>query len=122
LVDHHLYLMFSDPLAGRAAEYNKWYDEVHLAEILSIPGYVAAQRFRRAPVQRPYAQREGYEPRHLYLTVYEIEDGIRQAVDNMALHTQTWANRLSPALNMETLMPWIYSQHGPRVTKSDFGF
>jgi hypothetical protein len=34
------------------AEFNAWYD-AHLDEILSIPGFVSAQRFRLEPVLSP---------------------------------------------------------------------
>ncbi len=30
----------------REAEYHRWYDDVHLAEVLALPGMTAASRFR----------------------------------------------------------------------------
>lgn len=30
----------------RVDEYNKWYDEVHLPEVCSVPGFVSARRFK----------------------------------------------------------------------------
>jgi hypothetical protein len=43
------------------ADFNKWYNEVHIPEICACPGYIGARRFVAA---------EG-SPR--YLAVYEIE-------------------------------------------------
>ncbi len=61
----------TDP--AREEEFNRWYDEVHLPDILSIPHVVAAQRFRlardasRSP--GPWAAEDG--PR--YLAIYELD-------------------------------------------------
>lgn len=32
------------PVAGLEADYHRWYDQVHLAEVLGVPGFVGAQR------------------------------------------------------------------------------
>ena len=61
----------TDP--AREEELNRWYDEVHLPDILSIPHVVAAQCFRlardasRSP--SPWAAEDG--PR--YLAIYELD-------------------------------------------------
>jgi len=38
-------------VAGRAAEYHKWYDEAHSVEVSSVPGHVAMKRGELSPVQ-----------------------------------------------------------------------
>jgi hypothetical protein len=60
------FLVFSNPAAGRDAEFNDWYDYVHLGEVLEVPSFVAASRYRIAPSP------EG-APRHQYLAVYEMD-------------------------------------------------
>ncbi|MBA9005402.1 DUF4286 family protein [Thermomonospora cellulosilytica] len=45
----------------REAEFNAWYEEVHLPEVCSLPGFVSARRF--APVQDDGP----------YVALYEIE-------------------------------------------------
>lgn len=37
----------SRALPGREAEYDRWYDEVHVKDVLALPGFQAAERFRR---------------------------------------------------------------------------
>lgn len=49
-------------------EFNRWYDEVHLREVLTVEGFVAARRF--APV-------EGDGP---YIAQYEFEGDPKEAV------------------------------------------
>jgi hypothetical protein len=65
----NLQLVFSHlPEAVTDEEFCEWYD-AHLPEILSIPGFVSAQRFRLETVVA-----DGVEPTsYRYLALYEIE-------------------------------------------------
>jgi hypothetical protein len=65
----NLQIVFSHlPEAVTDEEFCEWYD-AHLPEILSIPGFVSAQRFRLEPVVG-----DGVEPTsYRYLALYEIE-------------------------------------------------
>lgn len=65
----------TDAVEGHEDEFNRWYTEVHLHEVMAIPGYVSAQRFRRTS---PHAGDEPVEqgqyrapPR--YLALYELQ-------------------------------------------------
>jgi len=53
----------SDP--SREDEFNDWYTNVHLPELLSVPGFVRARRFKVSGDPKP--------GRHGYLAIYEIE-------------------------------------------------
>jgi hypothetical protein len=65
--------------AGEDDEFNRWYDDVHLADVLRIPGFVRARRYRLAATDPP--QRKST---HQYLAVYEVEtddiDATRRAL------------------------------------------
>ena len=72
------YTVYSNPMPGKDAEFNDWYTNVHLAEVLQIDGFISAQRFQLAELQvindQPYR----------YMVMYEIEnDNIEQTVQNM---------------------------------------
>ncbi|MGC9669662.1 hypothetical protein ACNTMW_24325 [Planosporangium sp. 12N6] len=41
----HQMLIYTGPVSGLEADYHRWYDEVHLAEVLGVPGFVAAGRY-----------------------------------------------------------------------------
>jgi len=59
----------SNPAPGQEAEYNRWYDEQHIPDVLDVPGFVSAQRFAYAETQMaPNA-----EPSHRYLAIYDID-------------------------------------------------
>lgn len=58
----YIYLLraeFFEP--AREAEWNQWYDEKHLPDLLSVPGFVSATRYQ----ERKASSR--------YLAAYEIE-------------------------------------------------
>ncbi|MCV7441642.1 hypothetical protein H7K33_05345 [Mycobacterium paraense] len=56
----------------REDEYNTWYDEVHIPQLLELDGIVAARRLR--PV-------DGNGP---YVAIYELEgDDLQAILDNM---------------------------------------
>lgn len=48
----------SDP--SRSGEYNDWYENTHVPEILSIPGFITAKRYKSADGS--------------YLAIYELDD------------------------------------------------
>ncbi|BAX94451.1 DUF4286 family protein [Mycobacterium shigaense] len=74
----------------REQEYNTWYDEVHLSELVALDGFVSARRLR--PV-------DGIGP---YVAIYEIEgDDLKAVLDNMIASagqlTMSDALQLNPA-------------------------
>ena len=65
----NLQIVFSAlPESVTDEEFSEWYD-AHLPEILSIPGFVSARRFRLEPVVVDAAEPVSYR----YLAMYEIE-------------------------------------------------
>ena len=56
----------------REQEYNTWYDEVHIPELVALDGFVSARRLRPVDGEGPY------------LALYEIEgDDLQAILDNM---------------------------------------
>ena len=62
----HLMLVFTDPVEGKEDEYNAWYNDVHLAEVIESPGFVRAQRFEVADMMPGVTD-------HKYVAVYEMD-------------------------------------------------
>jgi hypothetical protein len=44
-------IILANYVAGRFAEYMKWYDEVHSVEVTNVPGHVAMKRGELSPIQ-----------------------------------------------------------------------
>ena len=56
----------SAPLPGREAEYDAWYDAVHMKDICALPGVTGGRRFTATPFAMP-------EPGAPRLAIYDIE-------------------------------------------------
>ncbi|WP_052223751.1 hypothetical protein [Novosphingobium malaysiense] len=56
----------SSAVAGREEEYNTWYDDVHVKDVLAIPGVKSCRRFSASPAP-------GMELPGQFLAIYEIE-------------------------------------------------
>lgn len=72
-------LVFSNPTDGREEEFNRWYSEHHLDEILAIEGFKKAQRFELADAKMT---RDTPAAPYRYLALYEIEDGQLERADS----------------------------------------
>jgi hypothetical protein len=89
-------------MPGREAEYNDWYDNQHLGDVLKVPGFVAAQRFKLA---RPQSDLPGP-----YLALYEIEASDPQAT--LALLTRLGGTQemvLSEALDLGSVSTTLFA-------------
>ena len=60
-------LVYTDIDAEHEEEFNRWYDEVHLPDLLQIEGFLAAQRYK---LQGPAPRNQ--QPASQYLAVYEL--------------------------------------------------
>jgi hypothetical protein len=71
----NLHLVFSKPPAHVSAdEYNRWYD-FHLSEILAVPGFTAARRYRLQTIKGEWTPSA-----HGYLSAYELEGQPREVM------------------------------------------
>ncbi|KPM51074.1 hypothetical protein CcI49_10115 [Frankia sp. CcI49] len=65
-----VFVVQSHPVSPeREDEFNKWYSEEHIPDILEIPGFVSAKRYRLRDAGHLTADPAA----RAYLTVYEIE-------------------------------------------------
>jgi hypothetical protein len=61
------WIVLTTPLEGSEDEYNRWYSDQHLADVLRIPGFISAQRFKAV------ANFRSGHPKWQYLALYEAE-------------------------------------------------
>lgn len=107
----HRLVVFTEPVAGKESEYNAWYDQVHLRDVVACEGFVAAQRFRLGDAQ--LASNASEVPGR-YLAIYEIEaDSLEAALEKLNAGSDTM--ELSDALDMDTATAIAFSAIGERV-------
>lgn len=87
------FLVFTNAKPGRDAEFNAWYDDVHLAEVVSVPGFTGAERqeIRPAPGEP--------KPSHRYLAIYDIEsDDVDATLEGLMKRGTSGGFRMTDAL------------------------
>lgn len=72
--DENYLVALTNPVEGKEAEYNRWYDEVHVPDMLSLPGVTWGQRFALPGTQTvgSSAPTDGPAPTHRYLALYRF--------------------------------------------------
>lgn len=99
---------------GRDEEFNDWYTNIHLGDVLKLPGVTAAERFVLSDVQH----RPGPMP-WKYMAVYEIDiEDIEVTLSALRSASGTEAMPLSPALEEERMV-WIYRPLTERVERGE---
>ena len=71
--DQHRYamLVLANPVPGLEQEFNDWYTNIHMGDLVQLPGWTGAQRFRIVSSLNPRPTTQGY--RHGYLIVWDQE-------------------------------------------------
>ena len=94
-----LYLVYTNCEPAREAEFNEWYDTVHLPDLLSVDGIVAAQRFKLVGPGPQTLTRAGEPAVAQYLAVYELDTDDTEAVlARIAAARPQW--RMSDAIQL----------------------
>jgi hypothetical protein len=104
-------LAMSRPVKGREAEYNDWYQNVHLRQVLALPGFRSARRLR---LVRQLVECDA-QP---YLAIYEIEtDDIDGALQQMKDTAGSAELVISAALDAASVSASVYEPCGPVVER-----
>jgi hypothetical protein len=97
--DHVFFVLSEPPAEIDAAEYNRWY-EVHVREVLALPGFVAAERSQLRFIRSS----SGDAPPFTFAVRYEIEGdfdsamrALRAAVDAGGMTFPDWYGGVSSA-------------------------
>jgi hypothetical protein len=95
-----LLMVWADVPADREPDFNRWYNEEHLAERLAIPGFLAAARYEAVKGA----------PKHL--AVYELESAAvmqSEAYARVQKNPTPWTRRCSPEVIGTTYIRNIYT-------------
>lgn len=102
-------VVMTKPVDGREQEYNDWYQNVHLRDLVSIDGVKSAQRFRLN--QAVTTQ----QPPLPYLAIYDVEtSNIDAVIAELNRRPQSGQMVVSPALSDEIFCT-VYEELGPAV-------
>lgn len=102
-------VVYSRPTPGREDEYNDWYQNVHLRELVALPGFKSARRFRHA---RNLVEGDAYP----YMSIYEIEtDDIDAALNALRDTAGRGALTMSDAIDLTDTSALVYEEFGIAV-------
>jgi hypothetical protein len=100
-------VVMTNAVEGREDEYNAWYDDRHLADVLRIPGIVSAERFELSTAQRldpPYP--------YGYLALYWIEtENLQGVIDELKNRVGTELMPASDAMAEDRLV-YLFKPRG----------
>jgi hypothetical protein len=97
-VSNNLFLVYTNPMSDEQdAEFNDWYTNTHLGEIVALPGIVSATRYRVAAASEATSK-------HRYLAIYELEDGVtpEQIGASIAAGVQSGQIHMTDAIKVDT--------------------
>jgi hypothetical protein len=109
----YYFFVFSNPVAGHEDEYNKWYDHQHAPDVVSIPGFVSAQRFVKNELPL-YRMVDLQVPK--YLIVYKIvTDDIEAVFREVNRRLQSGETVMSPTFDRTTSVSYVYRPFRPEI-------
>lgn len=97
---------------SREAEYNEWYTNTHLSDVLKVPGFVAATRYRLSSKQLRGSAPEGT---HRYLAIYEVDSDDLASVNAGLIKAASEGMVISEALDGDTASTLLFEQITERV-------
>ena len=111
-----LLVVWTNPASKEAEEeYNTWYNKVHLPDVLRVPGFVAATRYRFTGV----AALEGMDdPPHRYLALYEVDaENLKEAAERLAAGVGSGEISVSEALDMSSFTAHFFEPVSDRLVE-----
>jgi hypothetical protein len=115
-----VYLVMSDPLPGREFDFNDGYQNMHMGDLVQLPGWTGAQRFRLVPDVIPRNTKPLYRRGNLIIWDQEGTDLDKLRKDaNAAI--AGGKSRLIPGFDYSPDGPvsTTYQVIGPRTTRPD---
>jgi hypothetical protein len=105
----HLIAVLAESTPGKEDEFDDYYENLHLDEVLTTTGWDTAQRFM-------LADQAGQECPHRHLALYEVEADSADDIVKTLNETRPQRQQ-SAALNRKTAALWVFSEAGPVHTR-----
>jgi len=118
--NRYVYLVMADPLPGREWDFNDGYQNMHMGDLVQLPGWTGAQRFRLVPDVMPRHTQPLYRRGNLIIWDQEGDDlGRLQSESRAAI--AGGKSRLIPGFDYSDggSVSTTYRVIGPRTTRPD---
>jgi hypothetical protein len=112
----YTFLALTNPVEGKEAEFNEWYDKHHIPDVINVPGFVSGQRFRLADSQFGGEGSQAYK----YLALYEIEtDDIAATIKELRARGGTADITPSDAIDTKRVGTFMFTPIKEKVMAKD---
>jgi hypothetical protein len=102
------FLVLTNSVKDRDEEFNGWYNDRHIPDVLSVDGFTAAQRFHVVTELYPDFEYE-------YLALYEIDtEDVGATIAAMRARSGTDSMMLSDAFDREHKLVAVFEELGDR--------
>jgi hypothetical protein len=115
-------VVLSNPIEGADDGFNKWYDEVHVPEVLGVPGVIAAQRYDLAELDipdDPDLPTQLPPPTHRYLVIYELDRAPQDVMTGFLERVMSGRMSLDETLDLTTVSLTGWTPSGERRLAND---
>lgn len=110
MANYKLVVLTNPMSAEQDAEFNDWYDNIHLDDVVAVPGFISAQRFKLKDAL-------GFEHTHRYLALYEVETDTPEATCAELFSRQGTAQMMiSEALDLTGALAGLFEPCSAVVT------
>jgi hypothetical protein len=118
--NRYVYLVMADPLPGREADFNDGYQNMHMGDLVQLPGWTGAQRFRLVPDVTPRNIKPLYRRGNLIIWDQEGTDVGKLQSDALAAIAGGKSRRI-PGFDYSDggSVRATYQVIGPRMTRPD---
>jgi hypothetical protein len=97
--------VYANAVPGKDDEFNRWYNEQHLGDVLTVPGIVAAQRFTIN------------SDKWRYLTIYELDtNNVEGVIAELRSRGGTERMPMTDAMDRKTVELSLVTALGERRT------
>ena len=115
MADRFIQIVFSNPAEGKDDEFNDWYDNVHIPDLLAIPGMLSAQRYNLHDAE-VYRMEGGMPPEHRYCLIYEMEGDVDAIMNKIQQEVAEGRISMADCLDMSSWRLSFWDARGPKVT------
>ena len=106
-------LVFSNPVPGREDEFNDWYDNRHLADIVAVEGIRSARRYEAVTGSL------GGPNAHRYLAVYVCDGDLDAIAAEMEERQNDGRMPVSESYEISTTVLTLWEPCGPEIVAPD---
>jgi len=110
----HILTVLSNATEGADTEFNDWYTNTHLGDVVKVRGFTAAQRYKLSNVQLG----AGDLP-YKYLAIYEVEIDDLAETSKALQDGASGTMYISPTLDRERTAAWFFTPITESVTRDE---